>query len=66
MSRNHSWEKRGTYIIRVKAKDVYGMMGESRFHLINMPRDKAIHNSLIYRILEQFPLLQILPQRLRI
>jgi hypothetical protein len=51
---SHSWLFSGTYTIKVKAKDDYGMEGAWGVLEVNMPRDKAIHNPLIYRILEQF------------
>jgi hypothetical protein len=56
----HSWSKKGVYTIKAKAIDINGAESDWSELEVNMPRDKTIHNSLIYRILEQFPLLQIL------
>jgi hypothetical protein len=60
---NHTWNGFEKYTIRTRAKDTENLWGSWSELEVNMPRDKTIHNSLIYRILEQFPLLQMLIQR---
>jgi len=57
---SHSWQKRGTYTIKVKAKDDYGMESEWGELQVTMPRDKVITNTLLYRWIERYPLLNIL------
>ena len=53
----HSWEKSGTFTIKVKAKDDYNMESEWGELQVTMPRDKTISSSLLLRFLERFPLL---------
>ena len=55
---SHSWNKRGTYDVKVKAKDVYELEGEwSDPHTITIPRNKVkTYNSLIARLLEKLPI----------
>ncbi|KYK25359.1 hypothetical protein AYK24_04855 [Thermoplasmatales archaeon SG8-52-4] len=55
---SHSWEKSGTFTIRVKAKDDYGMDSEWSELQVTMPRDKAISSSLLLRFLERYSLLE--------
>jgi hypothetical protein len=62
---NHTWSKKGSYKIKVKAKDTHDF--ESRWSdplVVTMPRDKAMTNSLLLCFLERFPILQLLFQRL--
>ena len=63
---SHSWAKSGTYTIKVKAKDDYGMESEWSELQVTMPRDKATTYSLLHRWLERFPILNLLLQRLSI
>lgn len=56
---NHVWSKRGTYCLRVKAKDSSGLeSGWSEFR-ISIPRFNAkyIKFQTLFRILENFPIL---------
>ncbi|KYK29630.1 hypothetical protein AYK20_05150 [Thermoplasmatales archaeon SG8-52-1] len=55
---SHSWEKSGTYTIKVKAKDDYDMESEWGELKVTMPRDKTISSSLFLRFLERYPLIQ--------
>jgi hypothetical protein len=54
---NYSWNKKGTYTINAKAKDVNG--GESSWSelkiKISNPRNKALSDSLFIRIIKRFP-----------
>ena len=61
---SHSWEKSGTYTIKVKAKDDYGMESEWGELQVTMPRDKAVIPSLLQRWIERYPLLNRLLQGL--
>jgi hypothetical protein len=63
-NRSHIWMVQGDYTIRAKAKDIHGAesgWGELR---ITVPREKVITSSFFYHLLEQFPILQWLFQRL--
>jgi len=52
----HSWDERGTYIIKVKAKDVYDHESEWSDPLpISMPKNKQIVRQLSDRFFEKFP-----------
>jgi len=53
---SHTWSERGTYEIKVKAKDVYDVESEWSDPLpVSMPRSRFVHNSLFLRLLERFP-----------
>ena len=58
ISRRHYWVSEGTYDIKVKAKDVYGMESDWTILTVTMPRNRAYSNTLLLRLLEQFPLLR--------
>ncbi|KYK27665.1 hypothetical protein AYK20_08025, partial [Thermoplasmatales archaeon SG8-52-1] len=55
---SHSWQNSGTYTIKVKAKDIYGMESEWGTFTVKMPRDKTVTSSLLLRFLERYPLIQ--------
>lgn len=55
---SHEWMNQGEYTIQAKAKDIYNEESPIGEFIVNMPRSKANHNTMIYRIFEQFPLLQ--------
>ena len=57
---SHSWQKSGTFTIKVKAKDIYGMPSEWSELQVTMPRDKIIASSLLQRLFELFPLLEVI------
>jgi outer membrane protein assembly factor BamB len=57
---SHSWEKSGTYTIKVKAKDDYGMESEWGELRVTMPRDKVMSSSLLQRLFDLFPLLEVI------
>ena len=60
VNRSHSWEKSGTFTIKVKAKDDYGMDSEWTELTVTMPRNKIIAGSLLQRLFELFPLLGVI------
>jgi len=50
----HTWNEKGTYTLRVKAKDINGTQSEwSDPIAISMPRDMS--NSFLIKLLERFP-----------
>jgi hypothetical protein len=51
---SHTWAKKGTYTVQVKAKDKFGKIGEAETLKIIIPRTITI-NSLFMRFLERFP-----------
>ncbi len=52
---NHSWESKGRYQVRVKAKDEHGVQSEwSDPLVVSMPRNKPVTNPLFLQLLEQF------------
>jgi len=61
---NHKWNFQGKYSIKVRAKDVNSLLSPWSTLEVTMPRNKAINNVLFYRLLEQFPFLQRLLQKL--
>ena len=59
----HTWERRGTYDIRVRAKDPQGLESEWSDPLpVNMPKTLFLENTFLLNLLKQlptlFPLLQ--------
>lgn len=51
----HTWSKKGTYVIKAKAKDFYDAESDWGTLSISMPRLKISNNALLLRILERFP-----------
>jgi len=62
MQANHSWSRRGSFTVKVKAKDTSGLESDWGKLTIRMPADLA-YTSLL-RFLERFPLLLQLLQYL--
>jgi outer membrane protein assembly factor BamB len=54
---SHNWENSGTFTIKVKVKDDYGMESEWGELIVTMPKEKALSYSLLHRFLERYPLL---------
>lgn len=57
ISANHSWDKKGTFTIKAKAKDVLGNESSWATLNVNMPRNKELINSRLFQILKRFPFL---------
>jgi outer membrane protein assembly factor BamB len=57
---SHSWGKSGTYTIKAKAKDDYGMESEWGELKVTMPRDKSTSSSLLLKLMNKFPLLEVI------
>jgi len=52
----HKWVKKGSYQIRVKAKDEHGAMSDWSDPLpISVPKNKHLINSLFFNFFERFP-----------
>ena len=56
----HTWYNKGTYLIRVKARDIdeHGVPSDWGILQVTIPRDKTTNNILFWRLVERFPLLQ--------
>jgi outer membrane protein assembly factor BamB len=63
ISLRHSWNRTGTFTIIAKARDTFGAEGPEAELTVTMPRNRAI-NGFFLRLLEKFPILQTLLQRL--
>ncbi len=50
----HTWFESGTYIIKVKAKDVYGAESNWGTLQVSMPRNYMSENSLLFKFMEKF------------
>lgn len=50
----HTWAKKGTYLVKVKAKDTYDEESDWTVLEITVPKNKFIINSIIVRFLEKF------------
>ena len=59
---NHTWNKRGDYVIKVKAKDEFGEESFTTLLEISMPKNKFIKtfNPWILRMIQRFPIFEFL------
>jgi hypothetical protein len=55
---SHNWSEKGTYTIKVKAKDVFDAESYWARLTVTMPRNKILTSSLLLRFLEKIPLLE--------
>jgi hypothetical protein len=55
---NHSWDTKGTYVIRAMAEDEHGVLSGWAELQVTMPRNRATYNLMFLRFLECFPILQ--------
>ena len=58
VSLGHTWSRKGTYIIKVRARDTENLWSPWSSFEVSMPRNKATSNVLFYKFLERFPLLR--------
>lgn len=56
---DHVWLEKGTYVIKVKARDINGVESDWSTFPVTMPRNK-VFNIFLFKILGQFPILQML------
>ncbi|PNX49020.1 MAG: hypothetical protein BV457_02600 [Thermoplasmata archaeon M9B1D] len=65
-SATHSWSNQGSYQIKVRAKDAYGLISDWSDPLeVSMPRNKLITmGSMIFKILESYPIFYNLLKRI--
>jgi len=56
---NHTWDKKGVYKVKIKAKDFYGAESDWSDPLsVIIPRTRTSYSLLLLRFLEWFPLLK--------
>jgi hypothetical protein len=60
---SHMWAKRGTYIIKVKAEDIDGLVSPETTLEVKMPRIRVSELSFLDRFSNLFPVIQKLLQR---
>jgi len=58
ITQSHSWAKKGTYIIKVKAKDPYNAESPETTLEVTMPRARTSYNHLFMRFLEHLHFLK--------
>jgi len=67
---SHTWSEEGSYTIRVKAEDEFGLIGPESTKTVTMPRTKNKFNRPILNFLDNhpnlFPILQLILQLLNI
>lgn len=62
---SHTWENKGRYQIRVKAKDIFYEESDWASLKVTMPKSKVCYGSLFWffeRIMDRFPFLEIISQ----
>ncbi len=52
---SHTWDKKGTYVVRAKAKDIWGYDSNWGTLEVTMPKNKSSLDVLFLRFLERFP-----------
>lgn len=52
---SHTWKEKGTYNIRVKAKDVNDAESDWGYLEVTMPKEKQFHNIFFQKFLQRFP-----------
>jgi hypothetical protein len=55
---NHSWDKKGFYLIRAIAEDEHGAKSDPGELPVTMPRNKILYYSLLLNLLDKCPLIQ--------
>lgn len=55
ITRNHTWQEKGTYTIEARAKDVYGYIGAWGTLIVTMPLDVVSSNTLLLNKVNQSP-----------
>ena len=64
---SHTWTEEGTYFIKAKAEDEFGLVGPEATYTVTMPRNRVINSpflNFLHIHPNLFPILQLLLQRL--
>ena len=56
----HTWHEEKVFVIKAKAKDIFDAESEWAEFKVNLPRDKTMAGSLILKLFERFPLLEVI------
>lgn len=51
----HAWSEEGTYTIRAKAREIYGLESGWGYLEVTMPKNKILQNSFLLKLQERFP-----------
>ena len=54
---SHTWSSTGTYVIKAKAQDEYGLDGPEATLSVTMPKNKAINYAFLDFLYQKFPLI---------
>jgi len=55
----HTWAKKGTYIIKARAKDTYGLIGPEATLSVTMPKNIAMNMPLfLQKLFQRFPFIE--------
>ena len=57
ISRDHSWDEKGSFTIMARAKDAYGLIGEWGTFDVTMPKNRIFNIWWFTWLLDRFPLL---------
>lgn len=52
---SHSWTEQGVYRIKSKVRDIYELESGWGYLQVTMPKNKIIHSTILFRLLEKFP-----------
>ena len=58
VTQSHNWDEKGTYQVKVKAKDIYDQESDWGTLEVEMPKNKVISHPFISWIFSQFPMLE--------
>ncbi|MCK4364831.1 MAG: hypothetical protein KAW45_02145 [Thermoplasmatales archaeon] len=58
ITRTHTWEEQGDYIIRAKVKDTFDMESDWAEFPISIPRNRVAFNLLFQRCIDRFPIIE--------
>jgi predicted acyl esterase len=61
----HSWSTKKIFAIKAKAKDINGAVSDWGTHNINIPFESIIKNPFLLRLLERFPLLSLVLEKIQ-
>jgi hypothetical protein len=60
----HTWDAEGTFVIKVKAEDAYGLISPETTLSVKIPRIKIVTNTFLQRFLQNYPNLFTIIQKI--